>query len=46
MVIEGIDIATSISDYVTANVIENLVVGAASRNGFVSRYYFLLFPIN
>ncbi|XP_015076095.1 U-box domain-containing protein 35-like [Solanum pennellii] len=38
VVIEGIDIATSISDYVTANVIENLVVGAASRNGFVSRF--------
>ncbi|KAH0674570.1 hypothetical protein KY284_025657 [Solanum tuberosum] len=38
VVIEGIDIATSISDYVTANVIEILVVGAASRNGFVSRF--------
>ncbi|XP_009618440.1 U-box domain-containing protein 35 [Nicotiana tomentosiformis] len=38
VVIEGIDIANSISDYVAANVTENLVVGAASRNGFVSRF--------
>lgn len=38
VVIEGIDIATSISDYVGAYFIENLVVGAASRNGFVSRF--------
>ncbi|MCD9641078.1 hypothetical protein HAX54_026912 [Datura stramonium] len=38
VVIEGIDIANSISDYVAANVIENLVMGAASRNGFVSRF--------
>ncbi|KAK4354069.1 hypothetical protein RND71_026263 [Anisodus tanguticus] len=38
VVIEGIDIPNSISDYVSANVIENLVMGAASRNGFVSRF--------
>ncbi|KAM3235817.1 U-box domain-containing protein 34 [Capsicum annuum] len=38
VVLEGIDIANSISDYVTANVIENLVMGATSRNGFVSRF--------
>ncbi|CAN4097396.1 unnamed protein product [Withania somnifera] len=38
VVVEGIDIATSISDYVKANVIENLVMGATSRNGFVSRF--------
>ncbi|PHU17643.1 U-box domain-containing protein 34 [Capsicum chinense] len=38
VVLEGIDIANSISDYVTANVIENLVIGATSRNGFVSRF--------
>ncbi|XP_055810798.1 U-box domain-containing protein 35-like [Solanum dulcamara] len=44
VVIEGIDIATSISDYVTANVIENLVVGAASRNGFVSRFKMMDVP--
>ncbi|KAJ8564524.1 hypothetical protein K7X08_000984 [Anisodus acutangulus] len=38
VVIEGIDIPNSISDYISANVIENLVMGAASRNGFVSRF--------
>nr|XP_009779108.1 PREDICTED: U-box domain-containing protein 35-like [Nicotiana sylvestris] len=38
VVIEGIDIANSISDYVAANITENLVMGAASRNGFVSRF--------
>ncbi|XP_059318486.1 U-box domain-containing protein 35-like [Lycium ferocissimum] len=38
VVIEGIDVANSISDYISTNVIENLVMGAASRNGFVSRF--------
>lgn len=43
VVIEGADIAKALCDYVAANLIENIVTGASSRNSFV-RYTILDFP--
>ncbi|KAL6977908.1 non-specific serine,threonine protein kinase [Sarracenia purpurea var. burkii] len=38
IIIEDMDIAKVICDYVKINLIETLVVGAASRNSFVKRF--------